>query len=86
MDDLDLEKAISLHIKSEMAKKGLTANKLNELFLAKGYESTVDSLRGKIKRGTFSFAFYIQFLDVMGKSTMSFELGKTPETTDIKIK
>lgn len=85
MNDLDIEKAISLHVKSEMVKKGLTVNKLNELFLAKGFDSTIDSLRGKIKRGTFSFSFYLQFLDVLGKNTMNFKLGKTPETTDIRI-
>jgi len=70
-EEIELEKKISLHIKSEMAKRGIDVPQLAELFLSKGYRTTKDSIRGKVDRGKFSFSFYIQFMDVLGVELLS---------------
>lgn len=68
-----MEKKISLHIKAELAQRGLNIPKLTELFLAKGYRVTQNSIRGKVDRGKFTFAFYLQFMDVIGVNVMSID-------------
>lgn len=50
-------------IKSEMAKRDLNYVKLAKLMNEKGYEETSDTLRTKVHRGSFSFAFVLKFCD-----------------------
>jgi len=51
-------------IKSEMAKRDLNYVKLAKLMNKKGYTSeTPDTLRTKIHRGSFSFAFFLEVCD-----------------------
>ncbi len=50
-------------IRSEMAKRDLSYVKLAKLMNEKGYEETSDTLRTKIHRGSFSFAFFLEVCD-----------------------
>lgn len=50
-------------IRSEMAKRDLNYVKLAKIMNEKGYTETSDTLRTKIHRGAFSFAFVLEFCD-----------------------
>lgn len=85
MNETDWERTATLHMKSEMTKRGLNIPKLTELFLARGYNVTLDGIRGKIDRGKFSFTFYLQFLHVIGAKKLELiGLGNIDEM-DIRI-
>jgi len=47
-------------IKSELAKKDINYVKLSEAMNKKGYNENPDSIRTKIHRGSFSFAFLLE--------------------------
>lgn len=86
MNEEELEKKICLHVKSVMVKKGLDIPKLTELFLANGYSVTKDSIRGKVDRGKFSFAFYLQFMHVIGAEEMQLVCAGCGNEMDILLK
>lgn len=63
-------------IKSEMAKRDLNYVKLAKLMNNKGYiTETPDTLRTKIHRGSFSFAFLLEVCD-----SLNLDLNVTERT------
>jgi hypothetical protein len=52
-------------IKSELAKQDINYVQLSELMNKKGYKETPDTIRTKIHRGSFSFAFLLQVCDCL---------------------
>jgi hypothetical protein len=50
-------------IRSELAKRDLSYVRLAQLMNKKGYKETPDTIRSKIHRGTFSFAFLLEVCD-----------------------
>ena len=50
-------------LKSELVKRDLNFVKLAEIMNKKGYKENQHTLRTKINRGTFSFAFLLEILD-----------------------
>jgi len=57
---------VKIILKTELVRKGITHSRLSELMLKKGIEETKSSIDSKISRGTFSAAFFIQSLTVIG--------------------
>jgi hypothetical protein len=53
-------------LKAELARRGLTYLKLAERFREKGVDETTSSISNKISRGSFSFAFFLQCMWVLG--------------------
>jgi hypothetical protein len=47
-------------LKSELAKRDLNYVKLAKIMQERGYKENPDTLRTKIHRGTFSFAFFLE--------------------------
>ena len=50
-------------IKSELAKRDINYVELAELMNKKGYPENPDTIRTKIYRGSFSFAFILEICD-----------------------
>jgi len=50
-------------IKSELAKRDLNYVQLAQLMNNKGYKESPDTIRSKIHRGTYSFAFLLEVCD-----------------------
>ncbi len=50
-------------IKVELAKKGINYVQLSELMNKKGYKENPDTIRTKVHRGSFSFAFLLEVCD-----------------------
>jgi hypothetical protein len=53
-------------IKSELAKRDVNYVKLSELMNKKGYDENPDTIRTKVHRGSFSFAFLLEVCDSLG--------------------
>lgn len=53
-------------IKVEMLKHDISYEQLSELMRAAGIDESAGALKTKINRGTFSAAFLLQVLDVIG--------------------
>ncbi len=52
-------------IKVELTKQGLNFVELAKLMNEKGYKESPDTIRSKLHRGTFSFAFALEVLDAL---------------------
>jgi len=52
-------------IKAELVKRDINYVKLAKLLQEKGYKENPDSIRTKINRGSFSFAFVLEICDVL---------------------
>jgi len=50
-------------IKSELAKRDINYVKLAKLMKDKGYTENPDTIRTKVHRGSFSFAFLLEVCD-----------------------
>jgi hypothetical protein len=60
-------------LKSELVKRGIKTVDLVELLNQKGLNETKSSVTNKISRGTFSAAFFLQCLSVIGCSKLEIE-------------
>ncbi len=65
-------------LKAEMARRGLTYLKLAERFREKGVDETLSSISNKIGRGSFSFAFFLQCMWVLGDMEPRFRIFSDP--------
>jgi len=52
-------------IKVELAKKNINFVELSKLMKEQGYKESPDTIRSKLHRGTFSFAFALEVLDAL---------------------
>lgn len=52
-------------IKVELAKQGINFVELARLMNEKGYKESPDTIRSKLHRGTFSFAFALEIFDTL---------------------
>lgn len=57
-------------IKSIIARKGVTYERLVERLKEIGVEESVPGIKGKIHRGTFSFIFVLQVLRALDKTDL----------------
>ena len=60
-------------LKSELVKRGIKTVDLVELLNREGLNETKSSVTSKISRGTFSAAFFLQCLSVIGCSKLEVE-------------
>jgi hypothetical protein len=60
-------------LKSELVKRGIKTVDLVELLNQQGLNETKSSITSKISRGTFSAAFFLQCLSVIGCSKLEIE-------------
>jgi Domain of unknown function (DUF6471) len=60
-------------LKSELVKRGVSTEDLVVLLHQNGIEETKSSIDSKISRGTFSAAFFMQCLYVMGCTKIEIE-------------
>jgi hypothetical protein len=63
-------KAAGLLLKMEMDRQGLTSGKLAKRLKKIGVETTADSIRQKISRGTLKTTLLLQCMYVMGVDTV----------------
>ncbi len=52
-------------LKNELLKKDINYVQLAELMVKKGYSETPDTIRTKVHRGAFSFAFVLEVFDAL---------------------
>lgn len=64
-------------IKSELAKKDVNYVKLAKLLQDKGYKENADSIRTKINRGSFSFAYILEVCEVLNLNIVFQDTNKT---------
>ncbi len=60
-------------LKSELVKRGLSTEDLTALLNQNGFAETKSSVDSKISRGTFSAAFFMQCLYVIGCTKIEIE-------------
>lgn len=65
-------------LKSELIKRGISNTELSALLNARGIKETKSSIDSKISRGTFSAAFLLQCLTVIGCSKIDIEIPNKP--------
>ena len=53
-------------IKAELKKREITYSKLSFMMNEKGYIYSENTIRSKINRGSFSFAFLLEICDSLG--------------------
>lgn len=61
-------------LKSELARRDWTYGRLVTALGKIGVEETVRSVANKLSRGTYSFAFYLQCMKAMGRSSVEIDL------------
>ena len=69
----DWSQASSRLIRSELARAGLTLAELAEKLRELGLEETEGSIKSKLHRGTFSAAFLLQCMTVLGRTRLELE-------------
>jgi len=80
LTDNDWNKEAARILKSQLALRGITYQRLAELLNNAGVPATKASIDSKISRGTFSAAFLIQCLRVIGCENL--DLRKTDTITE----
>ena len=70
MNDFDWNKTAGLLLKTEMKRKNITSEKLAKRLRKIGIETTADSIRQKISRGTLKTSLLLQALYVMKTDTL----------------
>jgi hypothetical protein len=82
MTGKDLNKDVARVLKSELALRGITYQKLSELLNDADIPITKASIDSKISRGSFSASFFVQCLKVIGCTNLDLKkLDFMAETT-----
>ncbi|MDI1279456.1 DUF6471 domain-containing protein [Methylobacter sp.] len=68
MTDVDWNKLAANTIKAELARSGIGYEELIHRLDAIGIKESYTGIAAKINRGTFSFAFFMQCMNVLGKT------------------
>ena len=53
-------------LKAELKRKGVTYDQLREKLITVGINDTTNSIKVKVSRGTFQFAFFLQCAAAIG--------------------
>ncbi len=62
-EEFNMKNEARQFIKSELAKRDINYVQLSDLMNKKGYTENPDTIRTKIHRGSFSFAFILEVCD-----------------------
>ncbi|MEA3372705.1 MAG: DUF6471 domain-containing protein [Campylobacterota bacterium] len=86
MQKFDWNRAAGLLLKMEMERKGLTSGKLAKRLKKIGVETTADSIRQKISRGTLKTTLLLQCMHVMENDILdlSHVLPQYPKKNDLE--
>ena len=68
MSDVDWNKLATNTIKAELARSGIGYEELIRRLDAIGVKESYTGIAAKINRGAFSFAFFMQCMNVLGKT------------------
>ena len=82
MNKHDWNKTAGLLLKTEMKRKNITSDKLAKRLKKIGVETTPDSIRQKISRGTLKTALLLQCLYVIKTNTLDIGYLFPKETID----
>jgi len=70
-----MEKKAKEIIKLELKKREMSYIKLSQKMSQNGYKYNENSLRSKINRGSFSFAFFLEFCDSLDIDLVCIDKG-----------
>lgn len=68
-----MKKMASNILKAELAKRGLKLLQLHKKLNAEGAEDSYDTMRLKINRGSFSFAYFLVCMKAIGAKQLNLE-------------
>jgi len=71
---MNWENEARLLLKAEIARRGVTYERLAKRLQAIGVQETVRSIANKMSRGTFSFVFFMQCMKALGAQSVTIEL------------
>lgn len=74
----DWSAAAARLLKAEVAREDITLAKLAKRLQRLGVDETEASVKNKLYRGTFSFAFFLQCMQALGRTRIDL-LGLVPE-------
>jgi hypothetical protein len=70
MEKLDWSKEARSIVKAAIVRRGLTYEQIVEKLRSIGVDESVSGVKGKIHRGTFSFAFVLQIMKALDKTNI----------------
>ena len=74
-------------LKAELARKGVTYQRLAARLYTLGVVETERSIANKMSRGTFSFIFFLQCMKAVGVKSVDVDLQEdTPPVTPLKLR
>lgn len=68
------ENEARLLLKAEIARRGVTYDRLAKRLNAIGINETTRSIANKMSRGTFSFVFFLQCMKALGAQSVTISL------------
>lgn len=71
-------------LRAELARKDVSYKRLVQLLGNIGVEETQSSITNKLSRGSFSFAFFLQCMAAIGKTTIEITLGESGRVAERK--
>jgi len=71
---MDWENEARRIVKAELARRGITYERLAKRLKTIGINETERSIANKMSRGTFSFVFFLQCMTAIGNSEVSFDI------------
>lgn len=64
--ELDWNKVAANILKAELKRRGMTYDQLHEKLTAIGINDSTNSIKAKVSRGAFQFAFFLQCAAAIG--------------------
>ena len=77
---MNWENEARLLLKAEIARRGVTYERLAKRLQAFGVQETVRSIANKMSRGTFSFVFFLQCMKALGAQSVTLVLPSVEAT------
>lgn len=71
---MNWENEARLLLKAEIARRGVTYERLAKRLQAIGVQETVRSIANKMSRGSFSFVFFLQCMKALGAQSVTVSL------------
>lgn len=71
---MDWENEARRIVKAELARRGMTYERLAKRLKTIGINQTERSIANKMSRGTFSFIFFLQCMKAIGNNDVSFNI------------
>ena len=68
MDESEWKKSAANLLKSELARAGIGYPELSQRLVALGIDEPLQGVAAKINRGAFSFVFFMQCMEALGKT------------------